>query len=163
MSFYASIAAMLWSSILNHSLISFWFNFTFFASKQDTFVCSIINKSHKNTCISPTNNIFEGLCIFGLIPIRGLEIFWVPTPHWFLLMLGWCPLWQVRTIGSNWKNSMSQIGIGFNSQTKNNNCFKELNFKSNCLFYLCAEPKLKLVSKHMFEEKKWQKMRLTSS
>jgi hypothetical protein len=59
MSFYASIATSLWSSILNHSLISFWFNFTFFASKQDTFVCSIINKSHKNTCISPTNNIFE--------------------------------------------------------------------------------------------------------
>ncbi len=39
---------------------------------------------------------------------------------------------------------MSQIGIGFNSQTKNNNCFKELNFK----------PKLKLESKHMFEGEK---------
>jgi hypothetical protein len=32
--------------------------------------------------------------------------------------------------------------------------FKNKNLKANFLFYLCAEPKLKLESKHIFEGKK---------
>ncbi len=59
MSSYTSIVTTLQSSILNHNPINFWSSFTFSASKQNTFVCPIVNKSRKNTCISPTNNISE--------------------------------------------------------------------------------------------------------
>jgi len=54
MSFYASIAETLWSSILNHNLISFWFNFTFFAYKQDLFVQLSINDTRIHAYHPPT-------------------------------------------------------------------------------------------------------------
>lgn len=55
MSSCTSIATTLQSSIMNHNPINFWSSFIFSTSKQNTFVYAIVNKSRKNTCISPTN------------------------------------------------------------------------------------------------------------